>query len=57
MACLLFQAHGGAGVSNDIPLAALFSWARVLRIADGPDEVHKRAIAKIEYIKQSLSKL
>src|SRR5215470_12571001 len=42
------QAHGGAGVSSDFPLA--FSWAmtRTLRLADGPDEVHREAIAKLE---------
>jgi acyl-CoA dehydrogenase len=42
------QAHGGAGVSSDFPLA--FSWAntRTLRLADGPDEVHREAIAKQE---------
>jgi len=42
------QSFGGAGLSNDFPLAALFSWARVLRLADGPDEVHKRAVARME---------
>ena len=35
------QVHGGAGVSNDFPLAAMYAAARTLRIADGPDEVHK----------------
>jgi acyl-CoA dehydrogenase len=42
------QAHGGGGVSADFPLA--FSWAmtRTLRLADGPDEVHREAIAKLE---------
>ncbi|KAK7505998.1 hypothetical protein BaRGS_00002720 [Batillaria attramentaria] len=43
------QAHGGAGVSNDLPLAAMFAHARTLRIADGPDEVHLRTVARIEY--------
>jgi acyl-CoA dehydrogenase len=42
------QIHGGAGVSADFPLAALYSHARVLRLADGPDEVHRRVIAKLE---------
>jgi acyl-CoA dehydrogenase len=42
------QIHGGAGVSGDFPLAALYSHARVLRLADGPDEVHRRVIAKME---------
>ena len=43
------QAHGGAGVSQDFGLA--YSWAgiRTLRLADGPDEVHNRAIARIEF--------
>lgn len=48
------QAHGGAGLSQDTPLAALFTWARVLRLADGPDEVHKRSIARMEIKKQIL---
>jgi acyl-CoA dehydrogenase len=34
------QVHGGMGVSNDLPLYHMFSWARIIRIADGPDEVH-----------------
>ena len=42
------QAHGGAGVSADVPLAALWAHARTLRLADGPDEVHREAIAKLE---------
>ncbi len=42
------QAHGGAGVSADFPLAEAYANARMLRIADGPDEVHNRAIARIE---------
>jgi alkylation response protein AidB-like acyl-CoA dehydrogenase len=42
------QAHGGAGVSDDIPLARLWAGARTLRIADGPDEVHLLSIAKLE---------
>lgn len=40
------QVWGGAGVSNDLPLAQMYLTARVLRIADGPDEVHKILIAK-----------
>ncbi len=39
------QAHGGGGVSQDFPLAALWAGARTLRFADGPDEVHKRSLA------------
>jgi acyl-CoA dehydrogenase len=42
------QMHGGGGVSDDYPLAALWAGARTLRLADGPDEVHRDAIAKLE---------
>ncbi len=42
------QMHGGAGVSHDFPLTALFSVARSLRIADGPDAVHRGVIARLE---------
>jgi acyl-CoA dehydrogenase len=42
------QAHGAAGVSQDFPLASLWSHARTLRLADGPDEVHKRSLARRE---------
>lgn len=42
------QAFGGAGVSNDTPLANHWASARTLRIADGPDEVHRRSVAKLE---------
>ena len=42
------QAHGAAGVSSDFGLAAAWAHARTLRLADGPDEVHREAIAKIE---------
>ncbi len=42
------QAHGAAGVSQDFPLAALWANARTLRFADGPDEVHKRSLARRE---------
>jgi acyl-CoA dehydrogenase len=45
------QAHGGAGVSQDTPLAASWAGIRTLRLADGPDEVHNRAIALMEYSK------
>ena len=43
------QAHGGAGVSGDFPLAYSYANQRTLRLADGPDEVHRRAIARLEY--------
>jgi acyl-CoA dehydrogenase len=42
------QAHGGAGVSQDHLLAELYAVARILQIADGPDEVHHMAIARRE---------
>jgi acyl-CoA dehydrogenase len=42
------QAHGGAGVSQDTPLAEMYAFARTVRIADGPDEVHKMVIARRE---------
>jgi acyl-CoA dehydrogenase len=42
------QAHGGAGVSGDFGLAAAWAAARTLRLADGPDEVHRESIAKLE---------
>jgi len=42
------QAHGAGGVSQDFPLAALWAHARTLRLADGPDEVHKRSMARRE---------
>jgi acyl-CoA dehydrogenase len=42
------QAHGAAGLSQDWPLSMLWSHARSLRLADGPDEVHKRSLARHE---------
>jgi acyl-CoA dehydrogenase len=42
------QAHGGAGVSQDFGLAYAWARSRIMRIVDGPDEVHKRAVARIE---------
>jgi len=42
------QVHGGAGVTDDFPLAAAYAHMRTLRLADGPDEVHKRSIARQE---------
>ncbi len=42
------QAHGGGGVSGDFPLAEAWANARTLRLADGPDEVHRESIAKFE---------
>ncbi len=52
MACQIvdwaIQAHGGAGVSDDFPLAYLYANSRTLRLADGPDEVHRQSLAKNE---------
>jgi acyl-CoA dehydrogenase len=45
------QAHGGGGVSDDFPLAWAWANARTLRLADGPDEVHREAIARYELAK------
>jgi acyl-CoA dehydrogenase len=42
------QVHGGAGVSDDFPLARMYGWQRAMRIFDGPDEVHLRSIARDE---------
>jgi acyl-CoA dehydrogenase len=42
------QAHGGGGVCQDFPLAQMYAHNRTLRLADGPDEVHRSAVAKIE---------
>ncbi|GAB2853788.1 acyl-CoA dehydrogenase family protein [Actinocorallia aurea] len=42
------QVHGGGGVSDDFPLAAMWAGARSLRLADGPDEVHLRSVARTE---------
>ena len=46
------QAHGGAGVSDDFPLAYAWANARTLRLADGPDEVHRAAVARQELKKE-----
>jgi acyl-CoA dehydrogenase len=42
------QVHGGGGVSDDFPLASMYAHLRTLRLADGPDEIHKRSIARHE---------
>lgn len=49
------QMHGGKGMSNDTPLAAMFAYARILRLADGPDEVHRGVVAKLELMKYKTS--
>ncbi|UUY08667.1 acyl-CoA dehydrogenase family protein [Pseudomonas sp. J452] len=55
VADMAIQIHGGAGVSRDVPLTAFFAQARSLRIADGPDEVHKGVIAKVELARRGYS--
>jgi alkylation response protein AidB-like acyl-CoA dehydrogenase len=45
------QIHGAKGLSNDTPLAMMYGWARALRFADGPDEVHLASLAKHELSK------
>ena len=52
---MAIQIHGGAGVSRDTPLTGFFAQARALRLADGPDEVHKGMIAKLELAKRGYS--
>jgi acyl-CoA dehydrogenase len=56
MACRIIdwaiQAHGGGGVSDDFPLAHAYAQARTLRLADGPDEVHRNQIARLELAAQ-----
>jgi acyl-CoA dehydrogenase len=46
------QAHGAAGLSEDFPLAALYAHTRTLRFADGPDEVHRNQVARLELKRQ-----
>ena len=47
------QAHGGGGVSDDFPLARMYAGLRTLRFADGPDEVHRRQVARTELARHS----
>ena len=58
MACQIIdwaiQAHGGAGLSQDFPLAYAYAHQRTLRFADGPDEVHRNSLAKLELAKHLL---
>jgi acyl-CoA dehydrogenase len=49
------QAHGGGGVSDDFGLAKSYAHIRTLRLADGPDEVHARSIARLEFGKHAPS--
>ena len=48
------QIHGAGGLSTDFPMSHMFMWARAIRLADGPDEVHLTALGKAE-IKQQLA--
>jgi len=50
------QAHGGGGMSDDFPLAYSYVWQRALRFADGPDEVHRASLAKLELARQLQSR-
>ena len=50
------QAHGAAGVCDDFPLASAWAHARTIRLADGPDEVHREAIAKLELGKSGVAR-
>jgi acyl-CoA dehydrogenase len=57
MACRVIdraiQVHGAAGLSQDFPLADTYAWQRALRIADGPDAVHARTVARLELAKHA----
>ncbi len=57
MACQIvdwaIQAHGAGGMCDDFPLASMYAHQRTLRLADGPDEVHRAAIAKLELAKHA----
>lgn len=51
------QVHGGAGVSDDFPLARMYAQSRTIRLADGPDDVHLASIAKMELARQADAKV
>jgi acyl-CoA dehydrogenase len=53
---LAMQLHGGAGLSDDFPLAGAWTAARALRLADGPDEVHRGVVARLELGKYGASR-
>jgi acyl-CoA dehydrogenase len=59
MACQVIdwamQVHGGGGMCDDFPLAYSYANARTLRFADGPDEVHRNSIAKLELGKYAVN--
>ncbi len=53
---MAIQLHGGAGLSDDFPLGAAWTIARALRLADGPDEVHRGVIARLELARHGIGK-
>jgi len=59
MACQILdwaiQAHGAGGLSQDFPLAYSYAHQRTLRFADGPDEVHRNSLAKLEYARHMVT--
>jgi acyl-CoA dehydrogenase len=60
MACRVIdraiQTHGGGGVSQDFPMAAMYAWQRALKIFDGPDEVHRNMLGRLELNKYALAR-
>ena len=48
------QVHGGAGMSDDTPLAEMYGWHRAMRLFDGPDDVHLMTLARAELRKEPL---
>ena len=48
------QVHGGGGMSQDFPLAYMYAHSRTLRLADGPDEVHREQIGKLELARHAV---
>jgi acyl-CoA dehydrogenase len=53
---MAIQLHGGAGLSDDFPLGAAWTIARALRLADGPDEVHRGVVARLELARHGIGK-
>ncbi|WP_419993028.1 acyl-CoA dehydrogenase family protein [Streptomyces boninensis] len=53
---MAIQLHGGAGLSDDHPLSAAWTMARALRLADGPDEVHRGVVARMELMKYGMER-
>ena len=52
----MYEAHGGGGVSDDFGLAELWANTRIVRLTDGPDEVHERQLARMELAKYAEGK-